>query len=84
MLNVLFSDPPSPLYFDKQLISYETLKKEVDLQSEAEIDNLLIDCIYAGIIQGQINQQLRNFRVTQQGSSVEKSFRQLRFFPSAR
>jgi hypothetical protein len=40
------------------------LRQELDLQSEREIDELVIDSIYAGIVVGKIDQQERIFRVS--------------------
>jgi len=45
-------------------LDYGLLLRTLDINDERELDELIIDSIYSGIIEGKINQKERLFKVT--------------------
>ena len=41
-----------------KLISYDDLMREIEISSVREVEDLLIRCIYGGLIEGKLDQQL--------------------------
>jgi len=48
---------------DNKILDYGLLLRTLDINDERELDELIIDSIYSGIIEGKINQKERLFKV---------------------
>lgn len=46
-----------------KLISYDELMREIEISSVREVEDLLIRCIYGGLIEGKLDQQLKQLSV---------------------
>jgi COP9 signalosome complex subunit 7 len=46
-----------------KFLSYEKLQKELDVQTLRDLEDLIIDCVYNGLIQGKLDQRKKAFEV---------------------
>ena len=46
-----------------QVLSYELLMRELEIGTMREVENLLIECIYGGMLKGKLAQQARALEV---------------------
>jgi len=44
-------------------LDFDSLSRSLDIQDERKLDELIIDSIYSGVIEGKINQKERVFKV---------------------
>ncbi|KRX10228.1 hypothetical protein PPERSA_07313 [Pseudocohnilembus persalinus] len=58
----------------KDVLGYELLKLELQINNDQEIDDLLIESIYQDLIQGKINQAERVFKVS---SCISRDVREI-------
>jgi len=52
-------------------LDYGLLLRTLDINEERELDELIIDSIYSGIIEGKINQKERLFKVKNEDGWVK-------------
>ena len=46
-----------------KIISYDALMRELEISSVREVEDLLIRCIYGGLLEGKLDQQLKQLSV---------------------